>query len=405
MIKNEKEWSKGELKSSYNSLLKDIDFDRLDLGLKKPNIFEILNISNAEIRHSNFLAWLLDAEGSHGLGDIFIKRFLREIFYDNKVMGVSQFEIEQLDLSQAEIRREWRNIDLLIIVDDIVICIENKFLSKEHTNQLTRYKEIIESEFKGRRNIFAYLTPFGESSFSEIDVYSFISYEMIVDILTRILSVYDDTINDSVYNYINDYITILKRNIMSSDELTELAKQIYRNHKDLLDFIFDKKPDIAEDFKKYFVEKINASGWILGSENKGYIRFLTPKIKGLVPIYSKPNGWPNKEGFLFEIDYLWSNRSLIFKTVISPGNENYASALNNVFMGIDGHIKPKGKLWLVHFSHKESFKLEELHQKTDDEIMKVLDDIWPKIEDIVSKVEKAMCDNNEVILNAKKNCE
>ena len=37
--------------------------------------------------------------------------------------------------------------------------------------------------------------------------------------------------------------------------------------------------------------------------------------------------------------------------------------------------------------------------------MKVLDDIWPKIEDIVSKVEKAMCDNNEVILNAKKNCE
>ncbi len=404
-MKNESGWSEEELKSSYNRLLKDIDFDKLELGLKKPNIFEILNISNAEIRHSNFLAWLLNADGSHGLGDIFIKRFLREIFYDDKVLGVSQYEIEQLDLSHAEIRREWRNIDLLIIVNDIVICIENKFLSKEHSNQLTRYKEIIESEFNGSRKVFAYLTPFGESSFSEIDTYSFISYEMIVDILSRIISVYNDTINDSVHNYISDYITILKRNIMGSDKLTELAKQIYKNHSELLQFIFDNKPDIADDFKKYFVDKIKDSGWVTGSENKGFVRFLTPKIKDLVPIYNKPNGWPRKEGFLFEIDYLWSNKSLIFKTVISPGNEDYASLLDKIFMNIDGHIKPKGKQWLVHFIHKESFKLEELHQKTDEEIMKVLDDIWPKIEAIVTKVEKAMCDNKEELIKAKENCE
>ena len=44
-----------ELKSQYDKLLKNEDFDKLDLGLKNPNIFQILRITKNEIRHSNFL--------------------------------------------------------------------------------------------------------------------------------------------------------------------------------------------------------------------------------------------------------------------------------------------------------------------------------------------------------------
>tara|TARA_B110001450_G_C17397491_1_gene390273 strand:+ start:470 stop:619 length:150 start_codon:yes stop_codon:yes gene_type:complete len=42
-----------ELKYHYDRLLKDEDFDKLDLGLKNPNIFQILRIAKNEIRHSN----------------------------------------------------------------------------------------------------------------------------------------------------------------------------------------------------------------------------------------------------------------------------------------------------------------------------------------------------------------
>ena len=58
---------KESLKSRYDSLLKDEDFDKLDLGLKNPNIFQILRITKNEIRHSNFLSWLLDPNQSHKL--------------------------------------------------------------------------------------------------------------------------------------------------------------------------------------------------------------------------------------------------------------------------------------------------------------------------------------------------
>ena len=77
-----------EIKLNYSKLIKDINFDRLDLELKNPNIFQILKISNTEIRHSNFLSWLLDPSQSHKIGDIFLKRFLLEIFSSEKLKNL-----------------------------------------------------------------------------------------------------------------------------------------------------------------------------------------------------------------------------------------------------------------------------------------------------------------------------
>mgnify|MGYP003679182021 FL=1 len=123
-----------ELNTLYDDLLKDIEFDELELGLQNPNIFEILKISKTEIRHSNFLAWLLNPKGSHLLGNVFLKRFLRDVFLSDKFNDIDQVDVEGMDYSNLEIYREWNNIDLLIKLDDIVVCIENKVLSKEHSN-------------------------------------------------------------------------------------------------------------------------------------------------------------------------------------------------------------------------------------------------------------------------------
>ena len=103
------------LKKLYNNLINDEDFDRLELGLNQPNIFEILKISKTEIRHSNFLSWLINPKGSHGLGEIFLKKFLREVFSSEKSTNIDQIEVNKIDYSNVEIIREWKNIDLLII--------------------------------------------------------------------------------------------------------------------------------------------------------------------------------------------------------------------------------------------------------------------------------------------------
>ena len=264
-----------ELKTYYDKILKDEDFDKLDLGLKNPNIFQILRITNNEIRHSNFLSWLLDPNQSHKLGDIFLKRFLREVFSSDKFSGIDQVDVEGMDLTKVEIYREWKNVDILIKLEDVVVCIENKVLSKEHSDQLKRYRKIIESEFSQHKKTYVFLTPEGYESENETELYEPISYHFIVDTLDRILSVYGESLNQQVNNYIKDYITIIKRELMGTDKLTELSKKIYSNHKELFDFIYEHKPNLLDNVRLIFETQIKNRGWILGSLGNKYLRFTT----------------------------------------------------------------------------------------------------------------------------------
>src|SRR5437764_1139514 len=72
--------------------------------------------SRAEIRHSNFLAFILDAAESHGQGQVFLTAVLMDLL---KVATpgprpLSPIDLDGADLRGVEVRREWKNIDLLV---------------------------------------------------------------------------------------------------------------------------------------------------------------------------------------------------------------------------------------------------------------------------------------------------
>jgi len=391
-----------ELKQKYDKLLKDVDFDNLDLGLKNPNIFQILRISKTEIRHSNFLAWLLDPKESHKLGDIFLKRFLREVFSSEKFQDLDQVDVEGMDLSKVEIYREWNNIDLLIKIDEVVVCVENKILSKEHSNQLSKYKLIVENQFPNLKKTFIYLNPEGESSENETDSYQPISYSFIIDSLERIISVYGESLNIQVRYYINDYITIIKRELMGTDKLTELSKKIYTNHKEIFDFIYDHKPDVLDRLSRIMKEEISKRGWELGSESRTYIRFLSSPIKEFIYYNNKSNGWRKKESFLFEIVIYPRTNKFNFKTVISPSDESYdTTRLEEILRSIDGFRAPTGKKWLVNVDKKEKFIYDEIPSMTDEEISNSVNNFYDKITPIIKKVEDKFLQHSEELIKMK----
>lgn len=57
------------------------DLERLDdMAARRPSdigIFDVLRLDGNEQFHSNFLSWLLNPKGSHGLGGYFLREFLR----------------------------------------------------------------------------------------------------------------------------------------------------------------------------------------------------------------------------------------------------------------------------------------------------------------------------------------
>ena len=392
-----------KLNNLYDGLLKDENFDRLDLGLQNPNIFQILRISKTEIRHSNFLAWLLDANQSHKLGDTFLKRFLRQVFTSEKFHDVNQIDVEELDLSKVQILREWKNIDILILLENVVVCIENKVLSKEHSNQLNRYRKIIDENFKDYRKTYVFLTPEGDLSDDETEIYEPISYNFIIETLEKIISIYGESVNDQVKNYIKDYITIIKRELMKTDQLTILSQKIYQNHKELLDFIYEHKPEVVDDLRKSMREELPKRNWIEGSENKYYVRFLTPKIKDLIYYnVETKNGWTKKESFLFEIVLYPSSNQLTFKTVISPSDPEYnCKRLEDILLEIDGFSGSKGKKWLLNIIKKEKFLYDDIPSMSSEELQGIINKFFDKISPVIAKVEEKFLEHKNELIKMK----
>jgi hypothetical protein len=215
------------------------ELEDLSAMLSTFNVFRALKIEQVEIRHSNVLAWLLDPEETHGLSDIVIRRLLSNIllFSDKIIPGITALNIELFDFADIEVRREWKNIDILVIdhTNKFVCLIENKINSGESEGQLSKYKHIIEDEFTGYIIIPVFLT----LSNQEPSVSDFIgySYTQILAVLSKIIKQRQNQLSEPIRFFLNQYIETIRRLTMQDEELTELCKTIYRKHREAIDLI------------------------------------------------------------------------------------------------------------------------------------------------------------------------
>jgi hypothetical protein len=73
-------------------------------------------------------------------------------------------EVATWRLKTVEVRREWRNIDVLLVLtmpdgDQWIVCIENKVHHHQSEGQLAGYRAVVEQEFPNAvRRIFIFLT-------------------------------------------------------------------------------------------------------------------------------------------------------------------------------------------------------------------------------------------------------
>ncbi|MFY0712778.1 PD-(D/E)XK nuclease family protein [Seonamhaeicola sp. NFXS20] len=387
-----------ELEKEYKNLLSDDLYDQLLIRTQEPNIFTILGVADYEIRHSNFLGWLLDPHEFHGLNDLFLQRVLQDVLIDERAKGISIIELSNLNLSDVEIRREWKNIDILIITKNFVVSIENKIWSSESHGQLLKYKNIVEENFPKKKKCFVFLSPTGQDA-SQSDIYISYSYNRIAEILNSILNSRSKIINAAILQYIKDYLTIIKQNIMSDDSSNIWARQLYKNHKNFFDFVFRNKPDIWFDCAEILNEKVIKQGWILGSKNKGYVRFIPPSLEPLILKYKKANGWPDKEAFLFEFDFN-NKKKIYFRSTVSPAVDyfDYDRRIVEILSELDGAKENLGAKWKCHFSSVLSWNLETFILEGDEKQQQKLDAFIEAIKPIVERVEKQLLKYKDELL-------
>ena len=145
-------------------------------------------------------------------------------------------------------------------------------------------------------------------------------------------------------------------------------------------------------------------GWELGSESKYFVRFLTPKIKELIPRNEDPkNNWSKKESFLFEIQLDPKSNRIIFKTCISPSDDKYnMEKLQDILVEIEELERRTKGNWLVNYQEKKEFPFFNNYESfSDEDLRKSINDFYDKISEIVSKVENKLVEHSEELMRMK----
>lgn len=251
--------------------------DDLESRIAEFNIFEALGAVRNELRHSDFLAFLLNPSEKHGLGDLFLKRFLMRVLSVADDPPISPVTIDVTDLSGAVVERESQNIDILIhdASSGLVCVIENKVFSGEHSDQLNRYWKIIRQRFPTAKIVPVFLTPEGIPPASEDSRYIPFSYAELSALMDQVRQSQESMLGADVNTMIRHYVTMLGRHIVTESEIAELCRQIYRTHKAAIDLIIEHMPDVQQEMAEYLWGLIQPEQSLVGVRfSKSHINFV-----------------------------------------------------------------------------------------------------------------------------------
>jgi hypothetical protein len=309
--------------SDLNALTKfaiaNDDLERLEALLNAFNIFEALGVARQELRHSDFLAFLLDPRQPHGLGDRFLKRFLQCALHGvAEMLPISPVEIELTSLDHMIPYRELRNIDILLLDEEqrIAVIIENKIGSGEHSNQLARYLNSVRRDYADWRVIPIFLTPDGAAP-SDL-TYLAIDYGTVSKVILSLAESRRSNLEPEVYGLLQHYAKLLRRYVVEDSEIADLCRQIYAKHQRAIDLIVEHRPGDRETRNAFIKDLIAQSvGLVEDEHSKSGVRFL-PQAWDL-PELRHSEGW-TATGRILLFDFNSRQKSLTLALVVGPGD-------------------------------------------------------------------------------------
>ena len=359
----------------------DSGLARLEGLLSKFNLFEAVGVVRHELRHSDFLAFLLDPSRNHGLGVAFLSAFLQAV-------RLPTLDLDTLNLSHAYVFREWHHIDILVLddINHLAVIIENKVDTGEHSDQLNRYQVDFYSHYPGYKAMALYLTPDGDKPSS--DDYHAVSYTLVCEVIEKIAQNHRATLDSEIVIVLEHYAQMLRRHIVSDSDVAELCRSIYQKHRQALDLIFEHRPDRQAQIKNYVSALIAQEPSIRphGSA-KSYINFGPREWDAPAQrhIEHEPSNW---------LPYLGVTRFLDGLSVgmwIAPGNEEDREKL--LQMAKQHQLTGFSEKLTGIYSRASAFRLLSIrdYDKTQDGIETVISEKWAEfMRDELPRVVKAV---------------
>lgn len=265
--------------------IENIHRDTLSKGF---NIFEAAGLVRQEIRHSNILAFLLNPNEPHGLGDTLLKQIVNfACRKSNHDQNPNSLNMALGDFDDAYVRREEMHIDVLAWSPNnrVVLTIENKVDAGQGDGQLKDYRDKIlnDSRFKGYRKLFVYLT-LDEDEPEDSEWWVRLNYSDVIKILDDALGRNGRVLNEDANLFVKHYIDLIRRHVMDevNPELKEACMRLYVKHKQVFKIIFDNiKTPITEEVKLFLESKSEEIEKLYSTNSR--LAFLPKDLLAVIP--------------------------------------------------------------------------------------------------------------------------
>lgn len=313
------------------------------------NIFKVCGIDHYELQHSAIISELLNPQGSHGQGKLYLKLFMQ-------VYG-SKLPIDEIEYDKVRVRTEkWTEaydgrMDICVEYDGLpFVIIENKLYAKDQSIQLKKYKEdsdkiIKKSQYPKQKYEIVYLTLDGKDATKESgESVDYIRMSYSYDIIKWLNLCIDNSariplVRETLVQYQNHikhltnqdfYMTkqeelfkILENHPLEVDEIIRCANSDYFDYlfekhlkPKLLQYAYNKGLEYEEPLwfssRKWHNVKIgidtNYTGCCSGVVYETEKEYQT-KIWEYGPTHLWPFGWTKKNN----IFYRWREPSLLCK--------------------------------------------------------------------------------------------
>lgn len=215
-------------------------------------------------------------------------------------------------------RREWRRIDVLVHAPDnrLVCVIENKIESSECSDQLRRYRTLVQRHFANHRAVFIYLTPEGDEPLD--DAYVALSYREVADVMDAVRRAVESTLTVDLRILMEHYTTMIRRHILTGalrpleSALVlhlEPEKQMVVTIEDTMDVL-----DCSHGYARQILHRL---------ENRHWLARITPGTYELIPAERGEHAFPD------------TNRLFLGSTLVALYYFSFATAA--FFHGLSTH--------------------------------------------------------------------
>lgn len=160
---------------------------------RKPNLF---SFAPSELSQDAILCWLI-SWSDQNLAEVDGPLYRSGCRFVNALLALH--DVSEISISSVKVLRQFRHVDIVALINDrIALVIEDKTDSREHSDQLERYTEVIAGEYSDRTILPIYLKTGDQGDYS---VALSAGYKIMRrrDLLKLLIEGRDDGVTNAIY--------------------------------------------------------------------------------------------------------------------------------------------------------------------------------------------------------------